>query len=45
MQDSKKLSSEVKVYPCRYDNSSPTCKEKIPKKYAWARIDDWASLD
>ena len=45
MQDLEKLSSEVETYPCLYDKSSPTYKETIRKKYAWARIDDWASLD
>ena len=45
MQDLEKLSSEVETHPCLYDKSSPTYKEMISKKHAWARIDEWVSLD
>ena len=45
MQDLEKLLCEVETYPSLYDKSSPTYKEMIPKKYAWARIGDRANID
>ena len=44
MQDLENLSSEVETYPCLYDSSSVSYKEMILKKYAQARVDDWASF-
>ena len=40
MQDLENLACHVEKYPCLYDKGSSAYKEMLPKKNAWARIDE-----